>query len=174
MKNVITICTSTAIMCASVSPAAAQERPDLAYFGRQSSVTDRGTAVTAGVRIALGRSRDTRTTDSKLRFDLVAGPSLRLSDGQRLNRTGLINGDGIRFSFAPGHSTRLSLNGRPLVTHYDNAEVAAAEKSEKEGGISTGGWFAIAGGVLLVGVGVAYLAYEDAVDCTENGQSSCE
>jgi hypothetical protein len=174
MKQVVTLVTLAATACSALSPALAQERPDLAYTAGPSAIAERGAAVMAAVRVPLGSSRVTPTADRKVRFDVVAGPSIRVFDGQQFHRAELINGDSVRFSFTPGHSTRLSLNGKSLVTHYADARIAAAEGDESDGGIGTLGWLGIAGGVILVGLGVTYLAYEDAVDCTEDGRSTCE
>ena len=174
MKRFVTTILIAATAATTALPLAAQERPDLAYSGSASAIAERGTAVMASVRIPLGSPRERRSAEQRVRFDLVAGPSIRLLDGSQLRQANVINGDGIRLSFAPGHSTRLSLNGRSLVTRYANARVAAAEGAESGGGPTTLGWMAIAGGAVLVGLGVTYLAFEDAIDCTENGEYVCE
>lgn len=151
--------------------AAAQNRADLSDGHSPSSVTQRGAAVMASVRISLDGPRNRPSTQGPVRFDLVAGPSFRLSDGQPLERSATINGDGFRLSFIPNHSTKLSLNGQPLATHYFNLSAAESEAKKGGGGPSA---LAIAGGVIVLGLGVAYLALEDAVDCNENGQYVCE
>lgn len=174
MKQIMFFAAITAISGVAAPSVAAQDRPDLALAAGSSAIAERGTAVMAAVSIPLGASRSARTVDRRVSFDLVAGPSLRLSDGQRLNPSNVINGDGVRLSFTPGHSTRLSLNGRSLVTRYATPQIAAAEGDESGTGLGTAGWLGIAGGVILVGLGVTYLAFEDAVDCTENGQYVCE
>lgn len=153
-------------------PAIAQERAHISNTHSLSSVSQRGAAVMASVKISLGEPRNTRSTQPPVRFDLVAGPSFLLSDGQPLQRTTTVNGDGFRLSFIPNHSTKLSLNGQPLATHYFNLSAAESDaKKEGSGGPST---LAIVGGVLVLGLGVAYLALEDAVDCNENGEYICE
>lgn len=176
MKHFATTTVIAAITATAAQPVFAQERPDLAIVSSASAIAERGTAVMASVRVPLGGSRARRgASDQRVRVDLVAGPSFRLIDGSQLRQSNVINGDGIRLSFAPGHSTRLSLNGRSLVTRYTTLAAAEADGAERDGGgPTTVGWLAIAGGVVLAGVGVAYLAFEDAVDCTENGQYVCE
>lgn len=174
MKQGLGIVALAASACATLSPAAAQERPHLSYIAGSAALAERGTAIMAAVRIPLNPKRTARTVDNKLRFDLVVGPSFRVADGRQAHRSEVINLDGIGFSLTPGHSTRLSLNGRPLVTQYADSKIAAAEGEKNDGGISTFGWVAIAGGVVLAGLGAAYLAFEDAVDCRENGQNVCE
>lgn len=174
MKRFVTTILIAAATVTAALPLAAQERPDLALANSGSAVAERGTAVMASVRIPLGAPSERRSADQRVRFDLVAGPSIRLLDGSQLRQANVINGDGVRLSFAPGHSTQLSLNGRSLVTRYANAQVAAAEGAGNGGGPTTAGWLAIAGGAVLVGLGVTYLAFEDAIDCTENGEYVCE
>lgn len=148
-------------------PASAQLHP----LNSASTITARGAEARATVRIAIGSRSQIRSERQPVRFDLTAGPSVRLADGSPIGRSTLRSGEGLRLSFAPGHSTRLAIGGVPLVTRYANSRVAAAEEAGSGGGIS--GW-AIAGGVLVVGLGVAYLALEDAIDCNENGEYICE
>ncbi len=143
---------------------------DAATFS-PASVTERGVAVRASVRIALGRNADGRGHDwQPLRFDVGAGPHWRVSDGRPLDNGRLLSADALRVSFAPRHSLRLSLNGQPVATRFDNARLAAAEG---EGGGRVSPWL-IVGGVVVVGLGVAYFALEDAIDCTEDGEYVCE
>lgn len=153
-------------------PANAQERFGLSDMQGLSSVSQRGAAVMASVRISLGGPRKAQSAQPPVQFDLVAGPSLRLSDGQPLQRTKTLNGGGFRLSFIPKHSTKLTLNGQPLATHYFN--LAAAESAESKEGGGGPNALAIVGGVVVLGLGVAYLALEDAVDCNENGEYICE
>lgn len=149
-------------------PATAQLRHDVTA----SAVAARGAEVRASITLALGSRAQLRREAQPLRLDLMAGPSMRLDDGRPLGRSGLLQGEGLRLRFAPGHSTRLSIGGAPVATHYANARVAAAEAGESGGG-GVSGW-AIAGGVVVVALGAAYLALEDAIDCTENGDYICE
>ena len=164
------------VLCAGAmavtQPASAQDRAHLSDMQGLSSVSPRGAAVMASVKISLDGPRNTQSTQPPVRFDLVAGPSFQLSDGQPLQRRTTINGDGFRLSFIPNHSTKLLLNGQPLATHYFSLSAAGSDaKKEGGGGPST---LAIVGGALVLGLGVAYLALEDAVDCNENGEYICE
>jgi hypothetical protein len=172
MKSIYINLALSAGAMALTQPAIAQDRTNLSDMHAPSSVSQRGAAVMASVKIALGGPRNTPSSQTPVRFDLVAGPSFQLSDGQPLQRTKTINGGGFRLSFIPNHSTKLSLNGQPLATHYFN--LSAAESDEKKVGGGGPSTLAIVGGVLVLGLGVAYLALEDAVDCNENGQYICE
>ena len=174
MNRIVATGLIAAMTVTAAQPLRAQERPDLAYAGSAGTgaVVERGAAVMASLRVPLGGAGDRRGADQRVRFDLVAGPSVRLADGSPLRQANVVNGDGIRLSFAPGHSTRVSLNGRSLVTRY--ASLAAAEADGAQDGDGGVSWLAITGGVLLVGLGVAYLGLEDAIDCTENGDYICE
>ena len=163
------LCASAMVLA---QPAIAQDRVYLSDMHGPSSVSQRGAAVMASVKIALGGPRNTQSPQAPLRFDLVAGPSFQLSDGQPLQRRTVVNGDGFRLSFIPNHSTKLSLNGQPITTHYFN--LAAAESDAKKEGVGGPSTLAIVGGVLVLGLGVGYLALEDAIDCNENGEYICE
>ena len=150
-----------------VQPVQAQMHP----LNSASTVTARGAEVRATVRLALGSAAQLRRERQPLRLDLMAGPSVRVADSAPIGRSALLHGEGVRLSFVPGHSAQLALGGVPVVTRYANARVAAAEEAGESGGVS--GW-AIAGGAVLLGLGVAYLAIEDTIDCTENGEYICE
>lgn len=166
-------CFFAATLAVAAQPLAAQVNP----FGppeqsTSSSVVGRGAEVRANVRIALGSRDQLRREARPLLLELQASPSLRLGGTGPIDRPVSMPGNGLRLSFAPGHSTRLSMAGIPLVSRYANSSIAAAEGAEGQGrGVSP---LAIAGGVLLVGIGVAYLALEDAIDCTESGNYVCE
>lgn len=126
----------------------------------------------AGIRIAIGSRAQLDRETRPLELDLRAGPSLRVSGTGPLDRPATVAGNGLRLSFAPGHSTRLSMAGVPVITRYANSRVAAAENADgQRGGVSP---VLIVGGALLVGLGVAYLALEDAIDCNEGGNYVCE
>jgi hypothetical protein len=74
----------------------------------------------------------------------------------------MVQGNAMRLSFAPGHSTQLALGGVPLMTRYASPRIAADAEGNGQGrGVSP---LAIAGGALL----------EDAIDCNEGGSYVCE
>ncbi|QJQ32980.1 hypothetical protein GV829_11450 [Sphingomonas lacunae] len=150
-----------------VQPVQAQMHP----LNGATTVTARGAEVRATLRLALGSRAQVRRDRQPIRLELMAGPNMRVADGAPIGRTAVLGGDGVRFSFSPGHSAEVALAGVPVFTRYANARVAAAENAEQGGGVN--GW-AIAGGAVLIGLGVAFLALEDAIDCNENGDYVCE
>ncbi len=152
-------------------PAQAQNRSDLPYANDLSAITGRATTVMASVRISLDAKQKARDNDPPVTFDLVAGQTLRLSNGHLLANNRTITGEVMKLSFSPKHSYQLSINGTPLKTSFFNSTVAKANDDSKDKGPS---WLLITGGVLLVGLGITYFAFEDAVDCTENGNYVCE
>lgn len=161
----------SAIAFSVACPAVAQNRADLPYVNDLSSITGRGAAVMASVRISLDAKQKERANEPPVTFDLVAGQTLRLSNGNLLANNRIITGEVIKLSLTPRHSYQLSVNGKPLATSYFNTTVAKANDGSNNKGPN---WLLITGGVLLVSLGITYLAFEDAVDCTENGNYICE
>ena len=167
-RHFFAIATTVAIV---VAPVAAHAQS--AAFS-PGTVEARGAEARVTVRLALGSRQQLRRERQPLRLDLSAGPAWRVASLQPLGESRRLTGDVIRLSMAPRHSTRLSLAGTPVWTSYADRRIAAAEggtEGGEGGGVST---LAIVGGVLLGGLGVAYLAFEDAIDCTENGEYVCE
>jgi hypothetical protein len=152
-------------------PVLAQNRAHLPYSNDLSSITGRAATVMASMRISLDAKQKERDNDPPVTFDLVAGQTLRLSNGNSLANNRTITGEVIKLSLSPKHSYQLSVNGTPLATSYFNTIVAKANDDSNDKGPN---WLLITGGVLLVGLGITYLAFEDAVDCTENGNNVCE
>lgn len=152
-------------------PALAKNRADLPYANDLSSITGRAATVMASVRISLDAKQKERDNDPPVTFDLIAGQTLRLSNGHLLADNRTITGEVIKLSLSPKHSYQLSMNGTPLATSYFNTAMAKANDDSNDKGPN---WWLITGGVLLVGLGITYLAFEDAVDCTENGNYVCE
>lgn len=152
-------------------PALAKNRPNLPYANDLSSIAGRATTVMASVRISLDAKQKERDNDPAVTFDLIARQTLHLSSGNSLASNRTITGEVIKLSFSPKHSYQLSVNGTPLTTSYFNSTVAKANDDSNDKGPN---WWLISGGALLVGLGITYLAFEDAVDCTENGNYVCE
>jgi hypothetical protein len=137
-----------------------------------STITGRGAEVRVGVRWAIGSRAQLAREARPLEMELRAGPALRLQGAGPIDRPVMVQGNAMRLSFAPGHSTQLALGGVPLMTRYASPRIAADAEGNGQGrGVSP---LAIAGGALLIGLGVAYLALEDAIDCNEGGSYVCE
>lgn len=169
--RVPTLCFAAVVLSAQPVSAQMATVPVLAQ-PMGTTITGRGAEVRAGIRWAIGSRAQLAREARPVEMELRAGPSLRLQGAGPVDRPVMVSGNAVRLSFAPGHSTGLSMAGVPLLTHFSSPRAAAeAERDGRRGGVSP---LAIAGGVLLVGLGVAYLALEDAIDCNENGDYVCE
>ncbi len=137
------------------------------------AVNQRGVAVRASVRIALGRGT-ARQNAERVTLNLSTGPVTRADSlNPRLHQRAAY-ADWMRLSWSFDQAQTIRMNGRPIARL--NGRLAADDDNDGAsdgdgGGVS--GW-AIAGGIVLVGLGASYLALEDAIDCNEGGDYVCE
>ena len=130
----------TAAQLVASGPAAAAELVDDSRSVRQ----ERGAFAGARIRLPFGA-----------RQKVDAG--LTLASAQR-NASGAVKlSEGVELGVAGGRKLRLSAGGRP-------ADVVSKPKA----GVSTTGWVGIGVGTLAVILGIAYLVFQDAVDCSED------
>lgn len=144
-----------AALLAAHAPAAAQ--PGTADF---APARETGTGAFAGmrVRVPLGGN----PADRQLRAGLMVAPTLhsRRADGGTRTRFG----EGLELGLHQDRPLELTFAG----TRVDRLGVApnGTAPNGRRAGVSTLGWVAIgAGAVLVVGLGVAYLWIDDALDC---------
>lgn len=154
-------------LTALASAGAVQANPVLPSL--HAAAADRGVAVRASVRVALGRGT-ARQNAQRVSLNIATGPAWRVDSVQPQLQGRVVNADWFRLSMAFDGPRTLSMNGVRLARL--NGGLAADENSADNGGGISG--LAIVGGLLVVGLGASYLALEDAIDCTENGEYICE
>lgn len=124
-----------------------------------------------GFTLRLDNARVVRAAD-RFNLRMSAGPIMSRNDGRQSAATL------FAVNLSPGYRTELSFAGRPVATRYTAVGFADAQARGLDGanrsGITTLGWVGIGAGALVGVLGITYLALEDAIDCTENGQYVCE
>jgi hypothetical protein len=137
------------------------------------SLSQSGFGAEIGMTIRFG-DRSTVEDSERVRLGIAAGPILQLRNGTSRAANRRVVSNAIGFTLKPGYSASATVAGQPVLTRY--TELGAAERQAKEDsdGPSTLGWIGIAVGATAVALGAAYLALEDALDCTENGRNVCE
>jgi hypothetical protein len=160
-----TLSACAVIAAAIVTPAHAADDPR-ALGGTHLQIRSAGIGAQASVRLKFGSDKVARSSE-RLEFGFAAGPVMRRRIGNGATTSHIAST--ASFRLRPGYSATFAVGGQPIVRHY--TRLGAAEAKKDGGGPSTLGWIAIGTGVAL---GIAYLALEDALDCTENGDYICE
>jgi hypothetical protein len=128
-----------------------------------------------GLTIKFGNRATVRDHD-RVQIGFAAGPVLSLNHRTADARSQRKIANVVGFAIRPGYSASATLVGQPVLTHRTllGAAEDARNADGKGGGPSTLGWIGIGLGATVVVLGVAALALEDALDCTENGEYVCE
>jgi hypothetical protein len=149
-----------------ISAPSAQAATDsgLQFLGGRS-VSGRGVGAEARILIRFGSRKNMARSDRAI-LSLAAGPVVGRS-GARFSVSPLVG-----FAVRPGYSATLTLSGQDAARM--TTRLGAAEDKARGKRPSTLGWVGIGAGVVLGALGAAYLALEDALDCTENGEYVCE
>lgn len=123
----------------------------------------RGRAVgaQAGVTIKLGDRRVMRESE-KVTLGIQAGPVLSVRDRSSINGGRRMVGNMLSLSLKPGYATSLSIAGHPLATEFTRLGAAEADEEgkpkKKQGTGDKIGWIAaVAGGVMVILIGVAVI-----------------
>lgn len=160
-----------AAAAALATPAQAARDEGLSLHTGRAAVVRNGLGAQFGLVLRLDDARVVRAAD-RLRLGVSAGPIMSRNDGRRSASTL------FAVNLSPGYKTELSFAGRPVATRYTRAGLADMHARAPDGrnrnGITTLGWVGIGAGALVGILGVTYLALEDAIDCTENGDYVCE
>lgn len=123
---------------------------------------DGGMFAGARLRVPLGGA-----SPAKPRLMLSLAPVMRSQsvDG----RSQLRFGEGVAFGFSGGERVSLSVAGKPWST-FSGRRGSVDRKNAS--GVSTLGTVALVGAGVLVALGVALLAYSEAMDCDEDEECS--
>ncbi len=159
MKPVATLIALS--MIATSLPAQAAQDMGLSYNGRAVGSTTYGMGAQANVRVKLG-SRNTVRASDRVALGIAAGPIVTARDYQRPFgvRQGISPVLGV--AIRPGYSASLSIAGQSLETHHTKLGAAESDqqssdrpqKEKQDTGEKVAWVAAVAGGVMLVLVGI--------------------
>lgn len=132
-----------------------------------------GVGVVAGIKIKLGPDSVVDRSE-RVKLGIAAGPTLVLPNARTGGTTQRILPSAVSFDLRPGYSAKMNVAGQEVVAKYTQLGAAEKAKDGEEDGDddkqSTGdkiAWVAaVAGGVMLVGVGVVAILISEA-DCCE-------